>query len=323
MPRPFTLYPTSLFKYENCPQSFLWGRGWGAIDLGGGPGRRKPKPKKRSEHHAIMGIALEAAIEMFYNNEEWKHLPGMMERLIDKAQREFDYQVTKKYVDWTETNREEMWDTIESGIRGYMRTLKANRFLGPYARAEVDMQAFINKYCPIGGRADRIIRRDDTGITILDGKNSKRYKDGKGGLMTFTDPDQLRFYALVFLLQNNKMVDRLGFTYYRFPYGDIMLDANGDPVMDPDTGKPKIEQGVEWVPFTRDDLKGLAHRAVEARRGMDKEHFPANPTPKGCKFCDYLTVCPERQAQIVANRRTKKKADTLADDEYGIQKTGW
>lgn len=311
--KPRTLYWSPLDTYENCPQCFLWSRGWGTIDLGAGPGKKKPVPVKRSEHHAVMGTAIQAVIERFYNDQLWLVLSPVQlrDRLMELAEQEFKLELARNYIDWHKSpSREELEKFIKDAIRGYMRTLKQHHLLGPYAKAEVDLIGYVNKYTPVGGRADLIIRRDDTGVTILDGKNSKRYKDGRGGMMTFTNPDQLRWYALCYYLTYRKLPDRLGFVYYRYPYGSPMVDVDGVPVLD-EMGNQKIEQGVDWVPFNMDDLKGLGQRAVDATQAMQKEKFEARPTPKYCKYCDYESVCPERRAQIAANRRTKKKDDLL------------
>lgn len=300
--------------YENCPQSFLWSRGWGAIDLGGGPGKKKPIPEKKSEHHAVMGTAIQAVLERFYNDQLWRIFSPqqLLDRLLEMAEEEFKLEVAQRYIDWGKAiPRDEMLKLVKDGIRGYMRTLKAHRLLGPYARAEVDLVGFVDKYTPIGGRADVIIRRDDTGVTILDGKNSKRYKDGKGGLMTFTNPDQLRWYALCYYLAYRELPNRLAFVYYRYPYGAPVMDLNGFPVLDA-MGNPQTEPGITWVPFTMDDVKGLAQRAVDANQGMFKEKFDARPNPKSCKFCGYESVCPERQVQRAANKRTPKGSSPVA-----------
>lgn len=323
--RRFTLYWSSMTTYEGCPQSFLWGRGWGTIDVGGGPGRPKPRPVESSRHHAVMGIVLADFWEALYNNEEWKHPVGLVDRLLERARKCFDKELLSNFVDWRlAPTRDELWETIEQGIRGYLRTMKAHKLLGPYARSEVDLTCYIDKYTPIGGRADLIIRRDDTGITILDGKNSKRYKDRKTKkLITYTDPDQLRWYALCFFLTYRRLPDRLGFVYFRYPHGAPRLDEDGNemPAVDANgmpTGDVEREEGVDWVPFTKDDLKGIARRAKDALRGMNKEKFPANPVPSQCRFCDFETVCPERQAQKAANRRTRKSSDTFFDGQTGI-----
>jgi hypothetical protein len=264
---------------------------------------------KKSEHHAILGISIQWAIERFYNDSLWLVLDPetLKRRLLELADETFRIELSKKYVDWREVGermdgREGLEKLIRDAVMGYMRTLKQHKLLGPYAKAEVELLGYVNKYTPLGGRADVIIRREDTGITILDGKNSKRYKDPhtKKYTLTYTDPDQLRWYALLFYLTYQQMVDRLGFVYYRYPYGTPILDDN-----EMDTGE--IEQGVDWVTFTKEDLKGLAARAVEAMKGMDRGKFSPNPSPQGCKFCDYEPICPERQAQKDSNRRGPNK----------------
>jgi len=334
--RRFTLYWSSMTTYESCPQSFLWGRGWGTIDVGGGPGNRKPTPVERSSHHAVMGIVLANFWEWLYNDEEWRHPVGLTDRLLEKARKDFSRLLLSKFVDWRlAPSRDEMWETIEQGIRGYLKTMQQHKLLGPYARSEVDLTCYVNKWTPIGGRADLILRRNVDGkeeISILDGKNSRRYKaparkNQPARFMTYTDPDQLRWYALCFYLAYKRMPDRLGFVYFRYPYGMEQVDPDGDPIPELDengmpTGKNMIEPGVEWVEFTRDDLKGIATRARDAMRGMNRQKFPANPVPSQCKFCDYETVCPERQAQKKANRRNKKSSDAFFDGQTGFVQFG-
>lgn len=317
--RPFTLYWSSLATFEDCPRKFLYSKGWWSIDQGHGLGRKVPPPVKKSEHHAILGISIQHAIEHFYNSELWRTLDpeSLKRRLLELADEVFRIELSRKFVDWREAgDRDELEKTIREGIMGYMRTLKQHQLLGPYARAEVELLGYVNKDTPIGGRADTIIRRDDTGITILDGKNSKRYKDRKTGkyTVTYTDPDQLRWYALLFYLTYRKLVDRLGFVYYRYPYGMPILDNDG-------LSTGEIEPGVNWVDFTMDDLNGLATRAANAMESINAEKFDPRPSPPTCKFCEYETICPERQAQIESNRRGPKASADIGVDFGGTVKT--
>lgn len=310
--KPYTLYWSSLALFENCARSYLWSRGWGQIECGGGPGRKKPKPIQKSEHYAILGICIQFVIENLYNGKLWELLGpvDLRNRLMQMAEENLKLECARKFIDWRIAgSKDEMEKEIKEAILGYMRTLKHHRLLGSYAQCEVDLLGYIDKYNPIGGRADLIIRRDqepNLGVSILDGKNSKRYKDGKV-LKTHTDPDQLRWYALCFYLAySHALPDRVGFVYYKYPYGSPKLDIDGK-----DTGE--IESGVDWVPFTKEDLKGLAQRAVDARKSMEKERFDPTPTPKGCKYCDYESVCDARIAQKAANRRTPKNTESRLD----------
>jgi len=318
--KKFTLYWSSLKLYEDCPQAFLWSRGWGAIDVGGGPGRPKPRPFKDSRHHAVMGIVIQSVLESMYNKEWWKHPTELKKLLDEELERQFKLEITKNYIDWRLAGpKDEMFRVCRDGVYGFLKTLKAHKLVGQYARCEVDYVAYIDKWSPVGGRMDFLIRRNDEpnkGITILDGKNSKHR--GK-----YTDPDQLRFYALVFYLNTGVMPDRLGFIYFRFPHGYIPpeeeweKDAEGNPI------KPEPDSGVEWVPFSREDLKGLALRALEARKGIEKEKFEATPKPSMCKLCDFESVCPQRQTQIASNRRQPKNKEEAFDGTTGFVEFGF
>lgn len=296
-----TLYWSTLKMFEECPQQFVWSKGWEGYDCGHGPGNRKPKPEQRSRHHAVYGIVIQHAIEAMYNDELYRDPKTLTSRMLEIGKVEFDRQIDKpkNNISYSEARltRAEMWDLCASGITGFIQTMKAHRFLGPYARAEVDLVGWIDTKNPIGGRADTIVKRNDTGITILDGKNTK-YK------MKYTDPDQLRWYALLYKLAYKELPDRLAYVWYRFPY-----DQNAD------------EDGVEWVEFDEGDLQGLAQRALDAKIAMRAEQFDPTPSPKVCNFCDFVTVCDARREQKVANSAKRNKKSRI--QEITESKTGF
>lgn len=301
--RAYTLYWTNFRRYEECPQKFLWYCGWPGYDNGGGDGKPKPKREKKSEHHAVMGIVIGNVIERFYNDELWKNQLELKHRLRKMTEKEYDFILSQKYVDFRQSpTREEMLKICVDGVLGFLKTLKHNRLLGPYARSEINLLAYVNQYCPVGGRADIIIRRDDNGITILDGKNS--ISKGK-----YTDPDQLKWYALCFFLSKGVKPDRLGFVYYRYPYGTPIEDSD------------EIETGLDLIEWDKesDDLKVLAERAVKVSKGIHKEKFAPTPSPSACKFCDYEKECSARQGQLQAKRELRKaiKGETEEKNDFG------
>jgi hypothetical protein len=236
-----------------------------------------------------MGIVLSRVIEHLYNDELWRDPPSLPDKLTDFAKREFTLAINEHRIDWNiAPPKQEMLRVCQSGALGYLRTMKANRLLGPYARSEVDLSGWVDKYTPIAGRPDIIIRREDTEIIILDGKNS--LTPGK-----YTDPDQLRWYALCFYLAYNTMPNRLAFCYFRYP--------EGSPPKDHPEGQPWT--GLVEVPFTRDDLKTLGVRAKETYKAIQKELFDPVPSSQNCRFCDYHTVCD------VAHQPVSRKQKTL------------
>lgn len=309
MTRKKILYWSHLRDYEECPQKNLWSSGWGDIDLGAGPGKRKPKPGDKSTHHAVMGIVIQAVLEDFYNQNLWmdeKFRANMKNNLIRMTKEKLSSTLAQPrfYVNWHEApSFGEMERVCTDGVLGYLKTMKAHRFMGKYARSEVKMEGQLTKYLKLGGRADFIIRRDDTGVTMLDGKNSSTK-------MKYNDPDQLRWYALCFSLTWGKLPDRLGFVWYRYPY-------------DEDLG----ESGVEWIEWTRRDLKSLAARAHDVRKKQIKEKFDPTPSAKVCRFCDYESVCEARQANRAANAAKRKgraaKSLPVVDNADGLVTFGF
>jgi len=290
---------TAFTTYEHCPQRFLWRYGWGDIDLGHGPGKGIPKPEKRSEHHAVMGSVIQSVLESLYNNELYRDPVSLHQTLLALVENHWAKKEKKSFIDWDRAgmSREDMLQVCRDGVLGYLKTMKAHRLLGNYARSEVHLVGWVDKYLCLHGYADFIIRRDDTGVTLLDGKNSLRKN---------CDPDQLRWYALLFRLSYKEMPTRIGFVYFRYPYGSEAPSDSEDTI---------TEEGVDWVPFTEEDLRGLALRAQEARNGMRKGKFSPKPSPDNCKYCDFLSICEARASQKEINAAKRKSTKRL--DEIG------
>ena len=293
---------SSFSSYDNCPQGFLWRYGWGDIDLGRGPGKGREVPIRRSAHHAIMGTVIQAVLEKMYQDEMIKDPKNLSKRLLELVDVEWEREASRprNFIDVAEAKMsiEEMRQTCRDGVLGYLKTMKAHRFWGTYSKAELSLIGWINKWVSVVGRPDVVIRREDSGITILDGKNTK-YK------MSGVNTDQLHWYAMLFKLAYKRYPDRLGFVWYRFPKGTQTLD--------PETGEVTEEEGVSWIPFSEEDIQKLAQRVVVVRDGMRFKKFEATPKPPTCKYCDFESVCPERQAQRQENaaKRPSKKIESL------------
>jgi len=285
MSKPFVYYWSHLKKYEECPQQFLWYKGWKGIDLGHGVGKPIPRPDKDSRHHAIMGDVIQSAVEQFYNLKWWKEGPTFKDRMLRYTREKLDYDLQNNYIDWSKApTKEEMLEVCLSGVRGFFKTLKAHKLIGPYARSEVDLKTWLNKWTPVGGRVDILIKRQDQGIMILDGKNSK-YRD------KYTDPDQLLWYGLCFWRGHHKLPDKLGFMYWRFPHGFVNKETG------------TVEEGVEWLDFTKEDLLKFEKRALRVRKDMEDHKFDATPGRSVCRFCDHRDLCDEWKEYQQKNKR--------------------
>lgn len=301
-----TLYWTQFSTYEQCPRRFLWRYGWEQVDVGHGPGNPMPIPEKKSLHHPLMGNVIQAVIERMYNEEWWRDPKSLTANMLELVDREFVERERKTFVDYEEDQytptREECIQICRDGVTGYIQTMKAHKLLGIYAKAEERLIGWINKWTPVGGIVDVLIRREDTGITIIDGKNTTKKVDG-------VDLDQLRFYALVFRLAYKQLPDRLGYVWYRFPHGKQSRKGNkpdGELLFNED-GSPLLEEGIEWIECSDEDVAGIAQRVLDAKKGMFKEKFDPQPEPKTCKYCDFEKICPERQEQIRVNAKGRRK----------------
>lgn len=312
-----SLWYSSFRKMEQCPRQFAYKYGIPGVDLGGGEGEPLPLKEKhrRSEHWSLMGTVIQAAIETLYQEKWWLEPETLQSRLEAEVNRVFPLALDNSYIIWREApRRQEMLDRCHVAVINYARTMYTHRLFGPYAQSEVKVKSSVGGHL-IGAKIDMLIRRcyevtDDEGNTetvedvlILDGKNS---------LKKNADPDQLRYYALCFYNKHGVLPDKIGFVYFQYPVG-----YQKKPEDVPETG-------IDWVPFTLEDLTGLGQRVVDvaaalvelnekAERGeCTLEDYEARPRwTRRCQYCDYEPVCPERQAQKAANsakrRKNKKK----------------
>lgn len=303
MPPKKSLFWSNLETFESCPQKYLWGSGWGDLDVGGGPGRPKPKPVRESRHHALMGLVLSAGVERLYNDEMYREPKTLAERLDALVCKEFEFLLTREYVNWNESPpRAELLETVRKGMRNYIEIMRANRLLGPYARSEVNLEGWVDTTTMVAGRPDLIVRRDDNGVSIYDGKNGKN--------PAHSDPDQLRWYALCFYLQHKVLPNRLAFACFRYPPGHP-----------PSSLKMKKEAwtGLVEVPLTSEHLRDLGARARRVRLAMLEEKFDPTPSSEACKFCVYRSEC---DAYGATRKRRAKGAPAPGSLESKIESGG-
>lgn len=299
-----TIYWTHFEKYQKCPQQFLWSYGWEGIDLGEGMGRRKTKPQRGSEHHLLMGTVTQAVLEAFYNDEVWHDAKGYRARMMDILRATFERELARRHIEWENSpSKEELFKVCEDGVLGYLdHTMKAHKLLGPWARSEFELRGWVKRQVEIACKVDFLIRGKDDLVMILEGKNSA-YKD------KYIDKDQVRWAALCYHLSYRKLPDKLAYLYWRFPYGFIAPGASAP------------EQGIEWIPFTIDDIKALAQRALRTGWAMRDKMFDPTPKPSVCRFCDFESVCSARAGQRSENaacRGRKKEVDDLGIGSEGF-----
>jgi CRISPR/Cas system-associated exonuclease Cas4 (RecB family) len=302
MTRTLYLSYSAYKQYHNCPREYYFSR------------VQKLVPDvKDSKHNAIMGTVIQAAFEKYYNERLWEGLPldVVAEELQDFARLRFFQFLEEEYVNWRSptcrTSAAEIQGEMSVAIPHVLRYLHEAGLHGPMTASEVDFKTPLTDNLSLVGYVDFIIRQDDGKVLILDGKATKD--------KSRVDPDQLRYYALMFFLRYHVLPDALGFLYYRF--------CDPEARDRPDQPDPRNQGPIEWVPVDLSELMALRQSLLETAdkiRDLDRTGVPpVNPTPKICNYCQWEHLCPERRAQREANaakRAGGKKEDV--EESFGI-----
>lgn len=118
-------------------------------------------------------------------------------------------------------------------------------------------------------------------VIILDGKNS-------GTMGKYVDENQLLFYALIYRFKYGVLPDKIGFLYFRH----------------------KVIEYVEITEKRVDDLwKDMIRTMVHIKKAKE---FPATPSAKACRFCEYLATCEEGTADMNSRKRGPRKKEDLS-----------
>lgn len=244
-------------------------------------------PERTDSYFAIPGIVIQKLFELWYNNEMWRPVKGpdnilrptdSVAKLNEMLDTVFERTITNKRnpVIWVKDGQNrmspsEMKELIRSMIPHTLRVIKEHKLLGPFARSEVKLSAWFDKKYVLSGKADFIVKKGEAvgnryaDHLILDGKAvSKRTS-------TSVDPQQLRFYALVTALRENRLPTGLGFLFYR-----------------PDVAKSP-EEAIDWISCTKGDVEALLSDIRDAIEVIRKKDF--KPNTKACFFCDFKEVC--------------------------------
>jgi hypothetical protein len=192
-------------------------------------------------------------------------------------------------------SREELLADVRDAVARGLRIIRFYRFMGKKMEAEIVLDASIQGH-KVAGRADFIIERTKphNDLVLLDGKGSQHRAK-------YTDPKQLKWYAMLYREHHKRVPDRLGFVYWRY-----------EP---PET--------VDWIDFNEDDLSELQEEVLSSIRqigkleaknpasvGEARQLWRPNAGEQACRFCRYATegVCPKgfEVAREIAEKKSRK-----------------
>jgi CRISPR/Cas system-associated exonuclease Cas4 (RecB family) len=132
---------------------------------------------------------------------------------------------------------------------------------------------------------DFICKNDDGTIEILDGKGTSK-------MDTNVDIEQLLFYALMFLLKNKRIPDKLGFLYYKY-------------------------QLIKYIDFDESSVMAFKDKLALVKRSIisTKVFEPKVGLSKQCKWCAYKFGCDAYNAKKDAN--AEKRSSGVAKNYSG------
>jgi CRISPR/Cas system-associated exonuclease Cas4 (RecB family) len=269
---------SSYKTYRECPKKYKYRK----VD------KLKP-PVKDSKHNALVGSVVQRVFEDFYNLEFWRKGPKASETLLGILDKYFYEFLDNEYVNFDDVRcpytQQELLDTCRDLIPKVIQGIKDHKLLGPYAQSEITLRAHFEKNFFLFGRVDFVIKRPDGQILLMDGKASKHREK-------YVDEEQLLYYALAYQTTHGKLPDKLGFFFFRFA--------------------DKGEEAIDWIEPTPERLSQMKTQVGDTFRNIQRKAFKATPSGSACKYCEFATICPERQAQLKVKRDKKRWRDIEA-----------
>lgn len=267
-----------------------------------------PPPKPEDRLGSVYGTVVGRLFETFYANEMWRRpgssnaLTAMAGTVVDAV---LDEEVKPKkgraggVIVWRRedvpgsekalyASREELISDVQAAIPRGLATIKAYRFLGRNAKAELKLDTDIEGH-RVGGRADFVMTRipPHGDLVIVDGKGSRR----RG---RYADELQLRWYSMLFNERYGRLPDRTAFVYWHF-----------DP-----------PSNVDWCTVNPTDVDKLKGKVVKVIKDLDasstkvgsskslpliRSVFMPSAQIANCRFCSYATeeLCPQGLAVVL------------------------
>lgn len=237
-------------------------------------------PVKSSSYFALYGMLIEAFFKKYtnvYTKQGVVLTDGNIREILKNL---WEYILEKSYVDWAEPwvseTSEQIFEGVYSDVLLNMKTFS----FWKEAQSEVSFEVLLKKSQDIlSCRMDFIWRKGDGTVEILDGKGTKK--------MDQVDIEQLLFYALMYLLRNKRIPDKLGFLYYKY-------------------------QVIKYIDFDMDAVMGFKDKLALVKKAINetKVFEPKVGLSKQCKWCSYKFGCDAYNAKKDANQEKKRSAIT-------------
>ncbi len=249
----FTLSPSSLNGYMNCPRGFLYSNILNIPIL--------DKDSDDASYGSSIHRTLQAAVRYGQDKNSYPSLDYCMD-YFEKTLDTFEYK--------TKDKRDEYILRGKKCLQKYYKHLQDTPIARIYATEfRFDFVSYEGKF--IKGFIDRIEKNSDFTYELYDyktgsAKPATQIADGKDYENYL---NQLRFYKFAFELQHpDTKVSRAGLIFVEEP------DKNF------------------YINLTEDDNEKIKEKIKYVYENMDKLNFnPPEPDKRNCKYCDYIHLC--------------------------------
>jgi len=240
---------------------------------------KTPPPAKSSEYFTLYGKLIEAFFRKYTNIYTKQGLILDNESIKKILKNLWEYILESSYVDWSEPWVNETSDQIfEDVYNDTLLNIKKFDFWKD-AKSEISFEVLLKKSQDIlSCRMDFIWKKPDGTIEILDGKGTSKMDKN-------VDIEQLLFYALMYLLRNKRLPDKLGFLYYRY-------------------------QMIKYIDFDMDAVMAFKDKLALVKKAIKETTIfePVVGLSKQCKWCAYRFGCDAYSAKKDANAEKKGSA---------------
>jgi len=247
--------------YVDCPRRYHWVR------------LKKVPSVKSSKYFALYGITVQRFFEYYVNKYVKKGISLTDVQIRSILRQDWEKILDTEYViwddPWCKQSSEEIFESIYEDV---LSNTKEFDFF-KHARSEVIYNIFLKKsQDELHGRLDFVITYPDGTVEILDGKGSTKVEK-------HVDNEQLYFYALLYLLRNKKLPNKIGFWYYKF-------------------------QKIQYLDFNMDTIVEFKKKFALVKKSIKEETqwLPKVKITKACKFCDFKADCDAFLLTKEANR---------------------
>jgi CRISPR/Cas system-associated exonuclease Cas4 (RecB family) len=238
---------------------------------------KKEPPEKPSSYFSLYGKLIEAFFKKYTNvyTKQGVVLDNDKIRAILKSL--WGYILESNYVDWSDPWVRDTSDQIyENVYNDVLMNIKEFSFWKE-AKSEVSFEVLLKKSQDIlTCRMDFIWRKPDGTVEILDGKGTNK-------MDTSVDIEQLLFYALMYLLRNKRIPDKIGFLYYKYHL-------------------------IKYVDFDMGSVMEFKDKLALVKKAISETTVfePKVGLSKQCKWCAYRFGCDAFNAKKDANAEKKK-----------------